>query len=192
MPKIDLFEATAFPKGLLQIIEAAPELPLTQLPICSATSASVSSYVKELGWETNGAAAGLFLLARDWDRSHTISQDLHDSNGSYWHGILHRIEGDYWNSKYWLRQIGNHTVRKQLVDTIRQRLEQSLQSTKPYSKPVICLVKQLNSPETVVLRLVDLVEKVVSNQTEDCRLPQLICWWEWQLQFLHSLHSINP
>lgn len=54
--------------------------------------------------------AGLWLW-HDWlDDSHTISQALHDENGSFWHAIMHRREGDFSNSKYWYRQVGGHAV----------------------------------------------------------------------------------
>lgn len=50
--------------------------------------------------------AGLWLYVDDLDRSHAISQDLHSPEGSFWHAIMHRREGDFSNSKYWLRQAG--------------------------------------------------------------------------------------
>jgi hypothetical protein len=42
----------------------------------------------------------------DLDRSHTISQSIETPTGSFWHGILHRREGDFSNSKYWFRRAG--------------------------------------------------------------------------------------
>lgn len=54
--------------------------------------------------------SGLWLLHNFLDRSHTISQDIASPEGSYWHGIMHRMEGDFGNSKYWGRQVGPHPV----------------------------------------------------------------------------------
>ncbi len=42
------------------------------------------------------------------------SQELHTTEGSYWHAIMHRREPDAWNSKYWWRQVGYHPVFVQL------------------------------------------------------------------------------
>lgn len=53
-------------------------------------------------------AAGLWLYVDDLERSHTISQGMEDSTGSFWHGIMHRREGDFWNSHYWFRRVGQH------------------------------------------------------------------------------------
>jgi hypothetical protein len=52
--------------------------------------------------------SGLWLLHNFLNESHEISQSIHSPEGSYWHGIMHRMEGDYWNSKYWFRKTGNH------------------------------------------------------------------------------------
>lgn len=54
--------------------------------------------------------AGLRLYHNYLDESHTISQSIDTPTGSFWHGIMHRREGDYSNSKYWFRRVGGHPV----------------------------------------------------------------------------------
>jgi hypothetical protein len=54
--------------------------------------------------------AGLWLRYDHLDESHRISQEIHTPEGSFWHGILHRREGDYGNAKYWFRRVGDHPV----------------------------------------------------------------------------------
>lgn len=60
--------------------------------------------------------SGLWLLAGDLDRSHTISQDVPSATGSFLHGIMHRREGDFGNSKYWFRRVGSHPVLPQIAE----------------------------------------------------------------------------
>lgn len=48
--------------------------------------------------------AAIWLYVDDLDRSHTISQGIPGPVGAYWHGIMHRREGDFWNAKYWFRR----------------------------------------------------------------------------------------
>ncbi len=55
-------------------------------------------------------AAGLWLYVDDLDRSHTISQSILDATGSYWHGIMHRREGDFANSHHWMRRAASHPL----------------------------------------------------------------------------------
>ena len=52
--------------------------------------------------------AGLWLHHDFLDESHTLSQEIHTTSGSYWHGIMHRREPDYSNAKYWFRRVGDH------------------------------------------------------------------------------------
>ena len=40
------------------------------------------------------------------DESHRIVQELVSGYASYWHGMLHRREGDFENSRYWYRRTG--------------------------------------------------------------------------------------
>jgi hypothetical protein len=54
--------------------------------------------------------AGLWLHHDFLDECHRIAQSVATSTGSYWHALMHRREGDFWNSKYWFRQVGRHEV----------------------------------------------------------------------------------
>jgi hypothetical protein len=64
--------------------------------------------------------SGLFLWNGSMDSSHTISQDLENRTGSYLHGLLHRLEPDYPNAKYWFRMAGGHPNGDQLqVETLK-------------------------------------------------------------------------
>ncbi|WP_396634265.1 hypothetical protein [Maribacter sp. R86514] len=39
----------------------------------------------------------------DWEASHNIAQDMHNTLGSWLHAYLHRKEGDRFNPGYWYR-----------------------------------------------------------------------------------------
>lgn len=48
--------------------------------------------------------AAVWMFQGFLDESHSISQEIDTSEGSYLHGIMHRREGDYSNAKYWFRK----------------------------------------------------------------------------------------
>jgi len=52
--------------------------------------------------------AALWLYVDELDRSHRLAQQLEDQTGSYWHGIMHRREGDFANSHHWFTKVGAH------------------------------------------------------------------------------------
>lgn len=54
--------------------------------------------------------SGLWLLHNHLHRSHDISQSIETPEGSWWHAIMHRTEGDFSNSKYWYRRVGEHEL----------------------------------------------------------------------------------
>ena len=89
--------------------------------------------------------SGLYLAANDLTTSHTISQDLPSSSGSYWHAIMHRREPDYSNSAYWFRKVGSHPIFSDLPSAIKQRLPHAesglgnlLQEWDPFDFNSIC------------------------------------------------------
>jgi hypothetical protein len=59
--------------------------------------------------------SAVWLLCDFLDESHTISQGISTQSGSFWHGIMHRREGDFSNAKYWFRKVGEHPVYELLA-----------------------------------------------------------------------------
>jgi hypothetical protein len=51
------------------------------------------------------SAIGL-ALAGDWDGAQRIVQDMNDAVACWIHAVLHKIEGDAWNSRYWYDRSG--------------------------------------------------------------------------------------
>ncbi len=46
------------------------------------------------------------LKAGNWDGAHKIAQDEGSPTGAWLHGVIHIIEGDESNARYWYRQAG--------------------------------------------------------------------------------------
>ena len=64
---------------------------------------------------SEAVVCGLLLLNDDYQTAHPIAQGLEGNDGSYWHGIIHRIESDYWNAKYWFKRIGEHALLTEMA-----------------------------------------------------------------------------
>jgi hypothetical protein len=57
--------------------------------------------------ELSAYALSLWYDAKDnWEKAHTIIQDLDDSTAAWIHAYLHRKEGDIGNAGYWYRRAG--------------------------------------------------------------------------------------
>ena len=48
----------------------------------------------------------LYYAVDALDECHRIFQEDHTDAGSYWHGMMHRREGDFDNARYWFRRAG--------------------------------------------------------------------------------------
>lgn len=57
-----------------------------------------------------------FDRSGDWDRAHSIAQEIPDSQGSAVHAYLHRKEGVQWNAEYWYRRAGRKPFSGTLED----------------------------------------------------------------------------
>lgn len=62
------------------------------------------------------ALEALWYDARgNWDRAHSIAQDLNTPDGAWVHAYLHRKEGDLWNARYWYER----ARRREAMDDLR-------------------------------------------------------------------------
>jgi len=68
----------------------------------------------------DAALAGLWLYFSCLDESHRVSQNVPSSEGSFWHGIMHRQEPDPGNSAYWFHRVGSHPLFPALVEEARE------------------------------------------------------------------------
>jgi len=59
----------------------------------------------------------------DWEASHNIAQDMHNSMGSWIHAYLHRKEGDDFNAGYWYCQAGRSFPIISLKEELQEMVE---------------------------------------------------------------------
>ena len=98
-----------------------PKMPLDEAVSRELMSANLftnnsSSEMAEL------CRAGLLMFNDDLDSAHDIVQSIGNSTGSFWHGIMHRREGDFSNANYWWNRTGAHPVFDELHDMILHRV----------------------------------------------------------------------
>jgi hypothetical protein len=117
--------------------------------------------------------AGLWLLFDFLDEAHTISQDLHIPEGSYWHALVHRREPDYDNAKYWFRKVGKHPVYEPL------RQQAATIAAKPPKAALFLSTQNTWDPNAFV----DLCEAAQTDRISCGLLCQQIQRAEWDLLF---------
>ena len=81
------------------------------------------------------------LTRGDWQKAHAIVQNDESDLGYWAHGIVHMLEGDIGNARYWYRRAGRPFPRERdanaeidaLVDTLKARTAQAAReaSSKP-------------------------------------------------------------
>jgi len=102
-------------RRLQEIFDLLPlERAMSELsPNTSATTPELRDLIVALNTRPE-IKAGLWLYVDELGRSHEVSQAIDNPTGSYWHAIMHRREGDFGNSKYWLQKTGSHPVIREL------------------------------------------------------------------------------
>jgi hypothetical protein len=120
--------------------------------------------------------AGLWLVYDFLDESHTISQSIETSSGSYWHGVMHRREGDFSNAKYWFRHAEGHEILKQLADRT------AAAATKPLGRAQGNLVSEGRFDP---FAFVDACQAAVRSGGEAKILCRRIQQLEWEFLFDH-------
>jgi hypothetical protein len=119
--------------------------------------------------------SGVWLLYDGLDESHTISQGIETPSGSFWHAIMHRREGDFSNSKYWLRRVGRHPI----FETLGQRAME-LAASRGAERAARQLV---SGGAWDAVAFVDLCQAAVRGQKDAADLCLDIQQAEWELLF---------
>ena len=69
------------------------------------------------------AARALWFTRRgDWAAAHAIAQDDDTPLGAWIHALLHLIEGDLGNSRYWFAQAGQPARRPGEAETLWEEI----------------------------------------------------------------------
>ena len=119
--------------------------------------------------------SGLWLLHGWLDESHTISQSIGTSEGSYWHGLMHRKEPDYSNAKYWFGRAGYHPVMETLADRVPVMIKHA---DLDFSTAFLTQQERWN-PD----KFVDLCQAVLMGRSEAAELTVRLAVLEWELLF---------
>jgi hypothetical protein len=124
--------------------------------------------------------AGLYLCNESLDASHTLSQNIETPAGSYWHGIMHRMEGDYWNSKYWMRRAGRHPIYPSLHEATVRLLNGPSGLAAIRDGQIKQILADLSaSAEWDPSRFIDAVERIADGQGRDMAAEELLQQIQW-------------
>jgi hypothetical protein len=169
-----------------ELFHPAPEgLPVAIGP--ARGSSEVLNILERCDWNSLGKGrngellrAGALWLYGFLEESHSIAQGIDSPEGSYWHALMHRSEGDFDNSKYWYRRVGRHAIFPDLLSAARQ-LEVNSSST---------LASILELSDWDPFRLVDAMEKAARRETQDRVLLEAIVREEYNLLMGYCLSQI--
>jgi hypothetical protein len=123
-----------------------------------------------------GCLAGLWLWNDFLEESHAVSQTIDTPEGSWWHGIMHRREGDFGNAKYWFRRVGDHSLYPGVAEAAGRIAAAS---------PDAGADRLASGSEWDPFRFVDLCEGIARRRSADDRVAREIAAEEWRLLFGH-------
>jgi hypothetical protein len=67
-----------------------------------------------------------YLRRREWQKAHEIVMDLEDKAAYHMHGLVHRLEGDMENARYWYARAGVPLSRSLRLAAELKKIEKEL------------------------------------------------------------------
>ena len=146
----------------------------TELALLTIEHAFADEAVRDRDMAASCCAA-LWLYQDYLDESHRISQAIHTVEGSYWHGIMHRREPDFSNSKYWFRRVGEHPI----FDPLRQSAAELAEDSDLDQHAEFLATQSAWDP----FALIDLCQACLNGQSSAETLCRQIQQREWEVLF---------
>jgi len=69
------------------------------------------------------------LHRREWQKAHEIVMDLEDKVAYHMHGLVHRLEGDMENARYWYARAGVPLSRSLRLASELKKIESELETS---------------------------------------------------------------
>lgn len=88
--------------------------------------ASAAADPKPLAGLSREAKALWFTKRGDWDAAHGIAQDIETPTGSWIHALLHLIEGDLGNARYWFAEAGRPAKKPSQIDELWDEIAEAV------------------------------------------------------------------
>ncbi len=167
-----------------KILEWLGSLPKT-LPLRAVDSGVRSVEGKQLSGliADSELASDSLVIAMLWLRvgiiepAHEIVQDGATPLASYLHGVVHRLEGDYWNAKYWFRQVHDKRLLQSISIAMVERIE--MEGLLAVAKSLKFVQGSQFSPAEFVTAHEQINDQ--AKATEEQKLAmESIAWFEWE------------
>lgn len=179
------FAVDKYGPGLNALLSPVPVCPLGpgkenrelehQLTALTVESAFAGQTIRDASM-ARCCLSGIWMLHNFLDQSHSISQDIKTAEGSYWHGIMHRREGDFSNAKYWFHRAGRHPIQASLGQGAAE-LEEHYAPLSNNCEKILC------SDGWQSDAMVDLCEAAERGRVPDVEFIKALAMLEWQLLF---------
>src|SRR5262245_41831553 len=92
------------------------------VPVCPPRGPEqIRRVIQESNWaeplkmaDDSPVKTGALWLYGFIEEAHALAQENSSADGSYWHALVHRSEGDFENSLYWYKRVGKHPIFSRL------------------------------------------------------------------------------
>jgi hypothetical protein len=93
----------------VQLPRISTREPLPDKQLIQQTAAAQEHEISRANGPQATCARSLLLLAAgDVDQAHRIVQEMSTPDAAYIHGVIHRIDDDFDNARYWFRSARRH------------------------------------------------------------------------------------